>query len=142
MAAVMAAERTLDHTPEDVSKDNVGYDIASFVPTADGDSRTRMIEVKGRIEGSVTVTVTKNEILTAFNKPGDWILALVEVPKREETPEDVVASMLVENGPDYFTAEGCRLRYLRHPFQREPDFDAVSVNYSWSKLWNMDTLVE
>ncbi|NOZ73284.1 MAG: hypothetical protein GXP38_15495 [Chloroflexi bacterium] len=75
------------------------------------------------------------------NKPDDWILALVEVPKREETPTDVAEALLAENGPGYFTGEGCRVRYLRHPFRREPDFDAVGVNYDWSKLWNVGTLM-
>ena len=42
-------------------------------------ARLRFIEVKGRVTGATTVTVTKNEILTALNKPDDLILALVEV---------------------------------------------------------------
>jgi Domain of unknown function (DUF3883) len=32
---------------------------------------------KGRIEGSETVTVTRNEILYALNKPNNFVLALV-----------------------------------------------------------------
>ena len=40
----------------------------------------RFIEVKGRVAGATSVTITKNEILTALNKPDDYILALVEVP--------------------------------------------------------------
>jgi hypothetical protein len=39
----------------------------------------QFIEVKGRAKGADTVTVTKNEILTALNKPEDFFLALVEV---------------------------------------------------------------
>ena len=39
----------------------------------------RMIEVKGRRKGATTVTVSKNEILTALNKPEEFILAIVEV---------------------------------------------------------------
>jgi hypothetical protein len=46
----------------------------------------RFIEVKGRAKGSKTVTVTKNEILTALNKQDDFILALVELDgDRKET---------------------------------------------------------
>ena len=75
MAAVMEAERQLGYKPIDVSQHKLGYDIESRV----GDTgRLRFIEVKGRIEGADTVTVTKNEILTALNKPEDYILALVE----------------------------------------------------------------
>lgn len=40
--------------------------------------RLRFIEVKGRVRGATTVTVTKNEILTALNKPDDFILTVVE----------------------------------------------------------------
>ncbi len=84
MAAVMQAERELGHEPKDVSRDNVGYDIESgecvTENTGDSPRRLRFIEVKGRLRGADTVTLTRNEILTAFNKPDDWLLALVEVP--------------------------------------------------------------
>ena len=44
-----------------------------------GTGELRFIEVKGRVAGAETVTVTRNEILTALNKPDDFILAVVEV---------------------------------------------------------------
>jgi uncharacterized OB-fold protein len=53
------------------------------------------------------ITVTRNEILTALNKPDDYILAVVEFP----------------NGRD-----PC-VHYIRRPFRREPDFGVTSVNY-------------
>ena len=37
----------------------------------------RFLEVKGRIEGATTVTVTKNEILYSLTKPAAFILALL-----------------------------------------------------------------
>ena len=37
----------------------------------------RFIEVKGRVKGAETVTITKNEILTALNKPDEFILAVM-----------------------------------------------------------------
>ena len=37
--------------------------------------RLRFLEVKGRISGAATITVTKNEILYSLNKPEDFILA-------------------------------------------------------------------
>lgn len=136
MAAVMAAERALGHTPRDVGSENLGYDVESVIPGQGGQERLRFIEVKGRIQGAATVTVTRNEILTGLNKPDDWLLALVEVPPLEETPADVTMAMTRESGSDYYTGAGCRVRYLRQPFERQPDFDAVSVNYGWSQLWS------
>jgi hypothetical protein len=112
MEAVAAAERRLGYEPRDVSDQNLGYDIESRVP---GTGQLRFIEVKGRVEGARTVTVTKNEILTALNKPEGFILALV----------------LVSDG------EGRELRYVREPFNREPDFNVTSVNYDLSELMNL-----
>jgi len=37
------------------------------------------VEVKGRVASAATVTVTRNEVLTALNKPDDFYLAVVEV---------------------------------------------------------------
>ncbi len=129
MAAVMAAERSLGFEPADVSAQNCGYDVESRVP---GAGKLRFIEVKGRIEGATTVTVTKNEILTAFNKPDDFILALVRVPSSPEFGErDAFAA---EPPGGYGIHEGCIVRYVRRPFQREPDFGATSVNYDLREL--------
>lgn len=71
----MQRERGLGNYPEDVSARNVGYDIESRIPDAPP-GMLRLIEVKGRVIGSPTVTVTRNEILTARNSPDHWILAL------------------------------------------------------------------
>ncbi|HIV08681.1 MAG TPA: DUF3883 domain-containing protein [Candidatus Spyradenecus faecavium] len=109
MEAVMRHEREAGFVPRDVSADKVGYDIESSLPPGREASNVpclRFIEVKGRAKGAPTVTVTKNEILTALNKPEAFILALVEV-----------------DGPD------AKLLYLRNPFRNAPDLSAVSVNY-------------
>jgi len=108
MAAVMESERRLGYQPHDVSANNCGYDIESRMP---GQGQLRFIEVKGRVAGADTVTITKNEILTALNKPDDFILAIVEVDGNSATP-----------------------RYVRRPFQKEPDFGVVSVNYKLNEL--------
>ncbi|MFQ3585110.1 MAG: helicase-related protein, partial [Cyanobacteriota bacterium] len=132
MAAVMAVERALGYEPRDVSDQKCGYDIESVVP---GTGQLRFIEVKGRIEGAETVTVTKNEILTALNKPDNFILALVQVPTDQHFPEGD-AFAVRESGGDYqVQSKGCILRYVKEPFQ-QPDFRACSVNYSWKDLWN------
>jgi len=66
MDAVMAQERALGFLPRNVAADKLGYDVESQVP---GTGKLRFIEVKGRAMGAETVTLTKNEILTALNKP-------------------------------------------------------------------------
>lgn len=76
-----------------------------------GTGRLRFIEVKGRATGAETITVTRNEILYSFNKPDDFILAIVE-----------------------FMGDAHRVHYLRQPFHREPDFGVTSVNYSFEEL--------
>jgi hypothetical protein len=130
MQAVMETERGLGFNPRDVSKDNVGYDVESG--TEDG-GRLHFLEVKGRISGATTVTLTKNEILTALNKPEDWILALVEVPPSPDFGEGDV--FRVSDGrASYGVPNGCVVRYVRQPFQREPDFGVTSVNYDMREL--------
>ena len=108
---VMAKERSLGFDPTDRETEKLGYDIESRVPDK---GQLRFIEVKGRIAGADTITVTKNEILYSLNKPDEFILAMVEFQ------------------PD----NGHRVRYLRRPFQREPDFGVTSVNYNFSELFN------
>ncbi|MGI0485500.1 helicase-related protein [Pantanalinema rosaneae CENA516] len=132
MEAVMAAERALGYEPRDVSDQKCGYDIESVEP---GTGQLRFIEVKGRIEGAETVTVTKNEILAALNKPDNFILALVQVPADQNFPEGD-AFAVRESGGDYqVQGKGCILRYVKEPFQ-QPDFRSCSVNYPWKDLWN------
>lgn len=113
MKAVMDIESSLGYIPNDVSSAKCGYDIESIIPKKhrENESSLRFIEVKGRAKGAETVTVSKNEILTAFNKPEEYILAIVEV-----------------DGTNTHTI------YLKHPFMERPDFAATSVNYSISDL--------
>ena len=114
MRAVMDIETSLGFIPRDVSAAKVGYDIESQIPQTMRDSSgstLRFIEVKGRSKGASTVTVSKNEILTAFNKPDEYILAVVEV--------DSSVTKTV---------------YLKRPFRERPDFAATSVNYDLSEL--------
>ncbi len=109
MRAVMEIERALGNLPTDVSGQKIGYDIES---KAKETSRLRFIEVKGRITGAETVIISKNEILTALNKPEEFILALVGIDGDET-----------------------RTRYLQNPFQKEPDFHATGVIYDFAELW-------
>ncbi len=106
---VMDIERRLGFEPADREFERLGYDIESRVP---GTGKLRFIEVKGRVAGAATVTVTKNEILTSLNKPDDFVLAIVE----------------------FLDAEKHRAHYVRRPFHREPDFGVTSVNYDFAEL--------
>lgn len=143
MVAVMAAERSIGYELQDVSAQKYGYGIesrpSSSVPSKNIDSNDgshlRFIEVKGRIAGADTVTVTKNEILTALNKPENYILALVQVPKLNAFAEGDTFND-IEGLHNYSVdTHDCAVRYTHHSFQRESDFAACSVNYDWKELW-------
>ncbi|MDP3937098.1 MAG: DUF3883 domain-containing protein, partial [Deltaproteobacteria bacterium] len=108
-AIVMEIERSLGFDPTDREYDKRGYDIESRVP---GTGKLRFIEVKGRVAGAATITVTRNEILYSLNKPEDFILAIVE----------------------FLDGDTHRVHYMRRPFQREPDFGVTSVNYDFGDL--------
>ena len=69
------------------------------------------IGVKGCVVGARTVTITKNEILTALNKPDDFYLAVCLVD-----------------------GDRVDVRYVHRPFEEEPDFQATSVNYDLPAL--------
>lgn len=110
-AIVIQIERDLGFEPTDRETEKLGYDIESRVP---GTGKLRFIEVKGRVSGADTITVTKNEILYSFNKPDDFILAIVQ-----------------------FDGDYHRVFYARKPFERTGitmDFNGASVNYPVADL--------
>lgn len=108
-AVVMEIERTLGFQPTDREFEKLGYDIESRVPDS---GKLRFIEVKGRVSGAATITVTRNEILYSLNKPEDFILAIVE----------------------FIDDRTHKVHYLWQPFNREPDFGVTSVNYDFAEL--------
>jgi superfamily II DNA or RNA helicase len=111
-AIVMKIESALGFDPTDREFEKLGYDIESRIS---GTGRLRFLEVKGRVSGAETVTVTKNEILYSFNKPDDFILVLVE----------------------FLDNESHRVHYLRRPFERSgvtTDFNGASVNFPFAEL--------
>jgi len=120
MKAVMDIELSLGNIPHDVSAVKCGFDIESQIPQEKRGNLPplRFIEVKGRAKGADTVTVSKNEILTAFNKPDDYILAIVEV-----------------DGQNIHTI------YLKKPFRERPDFAATSVTYDIDELINSSEII-
>jgi SNF2 family DNA or RNA helicase len=106
---IMDIERSLGFDPTDRELEKLGYDIESRIP---GTGKLRFIEVKGRVSGAPTITVTRNEILYSLNKPDDFILAIVE----------------------FLDAETHKVHYIKRPFNREPDFGVCSVNYIFTDL--------
>lgn len=108
-AVVMELERQLGFVPRDREQEKLGYDIESLDPKT---GKLRFLEVKGRVSGAGSITVTKNEILYSLNKPDDFILAIVE----------------------FLDGEAYKVHYVRQPFRREPDFGVTSVNYDFGEL--------
>ena len=76
MNAVMERERASGHEPRDVSTEHRGYDIESREA---GTGRLRFIKIKGRRADAPTVTITRNEMLTAHNARDAYILAVTPV---------------------------------------------------------------
>jgi superfamily II DNA or RNA helicase len=114
MEAVRKAEEALGRTVKDVSAEKCGWDLTSYLPAVDGRLPEELhIEVKGRVKGAGTVTVTRNEILCAFNQADKFRLAIVLVDEHDQ-PE----------GP----------YYLANPFATEPEWGVSSINYDLSAL--------
>lgn len=113
MQAVMDAEQALGHQVFDVSAQKCGWDITSCPPAVDGRiPLSRHIEVKGRVKGASTLTVTRNEVLYGLNQADKFILAIV----------------LIEGDK----AEGPF--YIRQPFTQEPDWAVTSINLDLKQL--------
>ncbi len=107
--AVLAAERAAGREPREMEHTNPGYDVESRDPAT---GRLLLIEVKGRVAGATTVTLTRTEILTGLNRPDSWFLAVVEVKDgRASEP-----------------------RYVRHITDREPGFAETSVTFDLKRL--------
>lgn len=113
MQAVLAAERALGREPTPAEPNNPGYDITSVDPPTD---ELLFIEVKGRVAGSASFHITKNEILHAQNTGPQYRLALVEV-----SPE----------GPEHDV-----VRYVANPFDDLGITSMVrSMEISWARMW-------
>lgn len=114
MDAVRRAEESRGHRVVDVSAQKCGWDITSYTPAATGKQPdARHIEVKGRVKGATTVTITRNEMLYALNQSDKFLLAIVLVGDGDAV-----------EGPFY----------LRNPFDTEPGWGVSSVNYDLNAL--------
>lgn len=99
---------------KDVTKDHCGWDLTSYPPAhEEKQPEPRHIEVKGRVKGASTVTISRNEILYAFNQGDKFVLAIVLVAEDDSV-----------GGPFY----------IRRPFDREPGWGVSSINYNLGDL--------
>jgi superfamily II DNA or RNA helicase len=110
MQAVFAAERALGREPRDVSAAKVGYDIESLDPKT---GHLHFLEVKGRIEGGDTITVTTNEMIVALNSEDRFVLAIVPVSAGGFAHQPV---------------------YVRRPFDSAPAQDACATIFHLDRL--------
>ncbi len=114
--AVLATERELGRTSEEMPHNHKGYDIETRA--ADGD--LIFVEVKGRAAGATDFVLTNSEIIAGLNNADHHILALVEVDDDDTTTVrylyDPCTSRLTEPGygeqkrvlswPDYWSLAG------------------------------------
>ena len=114
MDAVRKVEEARGCSVVDVSALKCGWDITSYPPAiGDKQSEARHIEVKGRVEGAGTVTITRNEMLYALNQADKFLLAIVIVGENDDV-----------EGP----------YYLRNPFDAEPGWGVSSINFELKAL--------
>jgi len=120
MDAVRLAEEARGCRVVDVSAQKCGWDITSYPPIAEGKQPTaRHLEVKGRIKGASTITVSRNEILYALNQSDKFLLAIVLVDENDTV-----------DGP----------YYLSNPFDVEPGWGVSSINFELKSFLERATL--
>ncbi len=113
---VLAAERALGRVPVEQAFNNPGFDVLT---SREGEPSIR-IEVKARVLGADTFSITRTEVLTALNVAPDHRLALVSVHP---------------DGP-----AGDQVHYVGDAFQgAEPawlnDFGVVAQTLDWDAWW-------
>ena len=114
MATVTLSEERTGCRVVDVSGLKCGWDLTSYPPPQNGrDQTARHIEVKGRVKGATTITVTRNEIMYALNQAEKFVLAIVLVGDNDAV-----------EGPYYIT----------NPFDAEPGWGVSSINYDLQEL--------
>ena len=114
MDAVRRGEESRGCRVVDVSAQKCGWDITSYPQAVEGKQpEARHIEVKGRVKGAGTVTITRNEMLYALNQSDKFLLAIVLVGEGDAV-----------EGPFY----------LHNPFDTEPGWGVSSVNYELNAL--------
>ncbi len=124
MNAVSKQFASKGYVVRDVSAQKCGWDISAdlieLVNSKEVVKKTLHIEVKGRVSGSDTVTISHNEIMSACNQGEKFILAVVLVNGGKI------------DGP----------HYIPKPWDKEPAPDDVSINKSLSKLLERAMTIE
>ena len=114
MDAVRRTEESRGCRVVDVSAQKCGWDLTSYPPAVDGKQpEARHIEVKGRVKGADTITVTRNEILYALNQAEKFRLAIVMVGDGDTV-----------DGPFF----------IERPFDAEPGWGVSSINFAINAL--------
>lgn len=114
MQAVTRHEEKRGCKVVDVSAQKCGWDITSYPPAVDGKHPDPLhIEVKGRVKGAATVTITRNEMLYALNQADKFRLAIVMVDEGDAV-----------DGP----------HFISNPFDAEPGWGVASVNFELKSL--------
>lgn len=114
--AALAAERSLGRVPIEQPVNNPGFDILS---KRLGEPNLR-IEVKARVAGSDTFSITRTEVLLALNAGANHRLALVSVHPDGPHLDDVryVGDVFAGAEPSWLN-----------------DFGMVSQTFSWDHYW-------
>jgi superfamily II DNA or RNA helicase len=89
METVMRFEREAGREPEDVSKDNLGFDIRSIEKTLENLQKIRYIEVKARAEVGA-VALTQNEWFKAQRLADDYFLYVVWNTSNDTSPKPLI----------------------------------------------------
>jgi SNF2 family DNA or RNA helicase len=114
ITAVRQAEEALGCRVIDVSAAKCGWDLTSYPPAVDGKQpEPKHIEVKGRMKGASTITITRNEMLYAFNQGNKFVLAIAIIGEGDTI-----------DGP----------HYIPGPFDREPGWGVASINFNLGDL--------
>jgi len=111
---VMEVERRLGRLPEEMPRNNPGYDIRSRTP----DDHWIFIEVKGRVLGATDFRLTRTEVLAGKTSGRNFRLAMVTVHP---------------DGPQHD-----EVRYIVDPFGGVDfgDFAATELLGDWNKEWS------
>jgi len=114
MKVVRAAEEARGCRVVDVAAQKCGWDLTSYPPPVEGKQpEAKHIEVKGRVKGATTITVTRNEMLYALNQAEKFHLAIVFVGDGDSV-----------DGP----------HFLQSPFDSEPGWGVSAITFEIKAL--------
>lgn len=107
--AVMSRELASGRVPCDVSNQNLGYDLESLDGADTKMGRLLFLEVKGRKVGSGTVSITRNEMMAAYNAKDAYTLAVILVDN-----DSTVEQIYLQNPAQVLGPPPGLSEYIRH----------------------------